>query len=254
MKLKLVILLLLAPALLYGQIKPLNFKAGNTLLPLSIDAQANLKKHDFSNIWMQTDNSVIFGFIGTNHQRIRIKFLKVTKDNLRPEIYHVSGKSMVKGNICDFSGTIKISNIQRYKKTSVGLDGEYKNKVAGEYSLTGAYIFNENKTQSHVGVFKGIFQSDIYIDKKNGIHYDDLDKVSDSYSNNQFVGSWTSYDHKITKLCNWGDYRIPNAGGFDSGEGEFNPNTKDASLGWQTYIDMGKSEKAKKEEERHWWN
>jgi len=254
MKLRLFTFLFLAPLLLHGQIKPLNFKAGNKLVPLKSDVMANLKKHDFSNIWMQTDNSVIFGFIGIKHQRIRVKFLKVAKDNLRPEIYHVSGKSMVKGNVCDFNGMITIGNIQQYKNTSVGLDGEYKNKVAGEYSLTGTYVFNENKTQSHVGIFKGVFQSDIYIDKKNGIHYDDLDKVSDSYSNNQFVGTWTSYDHKITKACNWGDYRIPNAGQFDTGAGEFNPDTKDASLGWQTYIDMQKSDKAKKEEERHWWN
>lgn len=254
MKITPILCILLMPLLLHGQIKPLGFRTHNTLLPVNSVVLEEMKRHDFSKIWTQTDNSEIFGFIGTNHQRIRIKFLKVDADDTDGAIYYVFGKSMVKGNICDFKGTITIANIQKYKNTSVGLDGEYKNKVAGEYSLTGTYVFNENKTQSHVGIFKGIFQSDIYLDRKNGIHYDDLDKVSDSYSNNQFVGTWTSYDHKITKLCNWGDYRIPNAGEFDSGAGEFNPTTKDPSLGWQTYIDIQKSDKAKKEEQRHWWN
>jgi len=247
------ILLLMLWLPLQAQIKPLNFKKDNPLVPLDINDTQTLEKHNLSKIWTQTDNSMVFGFIGDNHQRIRVRFISVRKDQVNPTIYYVAGKTMVKGNICDFKGDITIITISKYKKTSRGGNNEYKSRIKAEYALKGKYLFSENKTQSHVGVFKGIFQSDIYIDNKNNAYYDDIDKVSDSYSNNQFVGTWTSYDGKISKVCNWGDYRIPNSGNFDVGAGEFSPNTKDPSLGWQTYIDRDKSQSAKKEEERAWW-
>jgi len=247
------VLMLLLWTPVFAQIKALNFKQGNQLLRLTKNEVNNLEKHDLAKIWTQTDNSMIFGFIGDNHQRIRVRFISVQKDQLNPAIYHVAGKTMVKGNICDFKGDIIITTISKYKNTSGGTDNEYKSRVKAEYALKGKYLFNENKTQNHVGVFKGAFQSDIYIDNKGDIHYDDIDKVSDSYSNNQFVGTWTSYDGKITKVSNWGDYRIPNAGNFDVGAGEFSPNAKDVSLGWQSYIDQGTSAAAKREEQHIWW-
>src|SRR6185312_4163383 len=68
------------------------------------DAAANvlslsLDDFNFSPLFMHTDNSVIYGFIGDNYQRIRIKFITVTKNQSSPDIYLVYGKSMVKSNI-----------------------------------------------------------------------------------------------------------------------------------------------------------
>ncbi|OCX53474.1 hypothetical protein BEL04_04010 [Mucilaginibacter sp. PPCGB 2223] len=213
----------------------------------------NIDQYDYSKIWTHTDNQVIFGFIGNNHQRIRVKFITVSRDPNDMGLYNITGKTMVKGNICDFTGTITIAAFSKYSKASYGVDNEYKNKVKAQYGLTGLYTFYEDKTQKHVGVFKGSVKTNFYVDRKDQVHYDDIDLNADGFTNNEFVGIWTSYDGKITKICNWGDYRIPNAGSFDHGAGEFGPNTKDVSLGWQSYIDQFKSAEAKKEEQRTWW-
>ncbi|WP_260390444.1 hypothetical protein [Riemerella anatipestifer] len=64
------------------------------------------------------------------------------------------------------------------------------------------------------------------IDNKGQFRYDALNFFSDGFSNNQFVGSWTSYKTNITKRCNWGDYRIPESGDLDIGVGEFSVKDK----------------------------
>jgi hypothetical protein len=258
MKVKTFFLFLMFPILANCQIKQLHFKGGNRSLPLPIERIAVLEKHDYAKLWIQTDNAQVFGFIGDNYQRIRIKIISVTKDSADGSLYHVAGKSMVKNNVCNFKGVIKISGIRRYKETSYGVDDSYRNKVKGQYSLTGNYTFYEVKTQNHTGIFKGIFQTDFYVNKQNDIIYDDIDMQADGFSNNQFVGSWTSYNSTATKTCNWGDYRMPNSGKFDVGAGEFSPDAKDKSLGWQTIVDRFSQDKikqsaAKKEEERAWW-
>lgn len=156
---------------------------------------------------------------------------------------------MVKTNIVDFNGVVKITNIRKLKSMSYGLDDEYKNKgLKGEYLIIADYNFFENKDQPHSGVFKGICQSDFYLDRNSRVHYDDIDMNSDRYTNNEFVGKWVSYDGKITNRCNWGDFRAPNSGDLDIGAGEFSPNDKYLKFGWQSIRD-----KDDKIEEAKWW-
>jgi hypothetical protein len=217
----------------------------------------SLDDFDFSPLFMSTDNSVIYGFIGDNYQRIRIKFITVTKNQSSPNVYLIFGKSMVKNNICEFRGTITISNIKKYKTISFGVDDKYKNKgIKGEYAILGNYKFSENESQAHSGIFKGVFQSNLYLDKSNRIHYDDIDNISDGYTNNQFIGQWISYKGNVIKRCNWGDFRIPNSGDLDIGAGEFSPSEKYLKFGWQTRHDLMVSQNyktAKQIEEAKWW-
>lgn len=130
---------------------------------------------------------------------------------------------MVKNNVDEFTGTLKISNIRQLKHMSYGADDEYKNKgFKGQYLILADYTFSENKDQPHSGIFKGICESDFYLDKKSQVRYDDIELgSSDRFKNNQFIGQWLAYNGRIVKRCNWGDFRIPNSGQFDIGAGDF---------------------------------
>jgi len=221
------------------------------------ELKPNLIKLDFSSLFTHTDNAQVFGFIGDNHQRIRIKFISVFKDTSSPDTYRIYGKSMVKNSICKFSGTLKISNIRKYSSTSYGVDKEYKNKgIKGQFTILGEYSLSENPDQKSSGDFKGSFQTDFYLNKYNTVKYDDIDLNADGYSNNQFVGQCTEYQSKLIKTCNWGDFRIPNSGDLDIGAGEFSPADKYLKFGWQSLRDITASQNnatAKKTEEARWW-
>ncbi|SDF06623.1 hypothetical protein SAMN05216464_112117 [Mucilaginibacter pineti] len=222
------------------------------------DVKDHFKGLDLSMLWTITENQFIYGFIGNEHQRIYIKFIKVTKSPSKAHVYEVFGKSMVKNNVCDFHGTITITNIRKVKFTSTGVDNEYKNKgIKGQYRTLGDYNFAENKTQPHSGIFKGHFETNFYVDKNNNVNYDALEKEADGFNNNQFAGIWIPYNGKTNKICNWGDYRILNSGDFDGGAGEFSPTDKYLKLGWQSVRDAyGNGPNAKaalKAEQTKWW-
>ncbi|TSD66159.1 hypothetical protein FFF34_001795 [Inquilinus sp. KBS0705] len=216
-------------------------------------------QYDFSHIFTATNNSYVYGFIGNNFQRIRIKLISIQKDSLLADTYNVYGKSKVNGNIDEFKGTIKISNIRSVKQMYYGVDDEYKNKgIKGIYVIVGDYVLRENNIQEHTGIFKGSFKSGFYLNKKHKVCYDDLHSYADGYSNNEFVGQWICYNHKIVKKCNWGDYRIPYSTGFDIGAGEFSPSDKYLKNGWQSVRDLWSSNKelvdhAKQIENAKWW-
>jgi len=216
----------------------------------------SLLKYDFSSLWTNTDESSIYGFIGDNYQRIRIKIISVNKDNENPVVYNVIGKSMVKTNISQFTGVIKISQIKIYKTMHWGVDNEYKDKgIKNQGVIIAEYQFAEDSAQTHSGVFKGKLSTWWYIDKIGKIQYDNIQISSDPYSNNQFVGTWTSFQIKATKPCNWGDSRIPNSGDLDIGAGEFSPDDKYLPYGWQTYRDayINNDKQALQIEQKKWW-
>lgn len=139
------------------------------------------------------------------------------------------------------------------------VDDKYKSKgIKQEGIVVGEYHFAENRSQKFSGRFDGVFCSRWFIDRYGDLKYDDLEwDCSDSYCNNQFVGTWKSYDAEIPKTCNWGDSRIPQSGDLDIGTGEFYPNDKYVANGWQKLIDAWEKpdcdKKARQEEQRKWW-
>jgi hypothetical protein len=259
MKPLLILLLTFYGCLAFGQTGAQIFRNkqlhNKNLSPVEMEPQLN--HFDFSKLFTKTDNSMVYGFIGDDFQRLRVKLITVTKSEVAGK-YDVYGKSMVKGTICEFNGAITISNIRKFKTTSLGVDDMYKNTgIKGEYIIVGDYLFSENPKQNHAGVFKGVVVSKFYIDKNNNVKYDDIDMQSDGYSNNQFTGTWSSNKNKLVEKCNWGDFRIPNSGDFDGGAGEFSPMGKFVKNGWQTVADMAvqnaKSKNAKIIEDAKWW-
>ena len=70
----------------------------------SENALTEYNQYDFSKLWSITENHRIFGIIGADHQRIKIKLISIKKDTTKPNEYLISGKSFVKGTICDING------------------------------------------------------------------------------------------------------------------------------------------------------
>ena len=217
----------------------------------------SLNTFDFSNIWTKTKNSLIRGIIGEDHQRIKIKLISVTKDTNNSNQYLVTGKSSVKGTICDFSGIITIVNVNEIKELHFGVDDYYADKgIKKQGVLIANYEFKENSEQKYSGVFKGELFSKWYLNSENQIIYDDIESNSDGYMNNAFIGVWKSYKTQKEKKCNWADYRIPNTNqDFDIGAGEFSPSEKYLDKGWDNYSQawVYGDEKAREKENEIWW-
>lgn len=189
---------------------------------------------DFSNIWLKTENSNVYGIIGEEHQRIRIKLLTVKKKSGNQDEYLIFGKSNVNETICDFQGTISLVEIYEVKELHYGVDDEFANKgIKSQGLLIADYEFKENQEQKHSGIFKGKLYTKWYLNSKNQMEYDDIEFISDGYFNNAFVGDWKSNLTENKKICNWADYRVPNANeNFDIGVGEFNVSEKYWNKGW----------------------
>ncbi|MDD1552691.1 hypothetical protein FO615_03730 [Riemerella anatipestifer] len=194
----------------------------------------------------------ILGFIGNNYQRFFIHFTSVIQNPTNPYEYLVSGKTKVRETICTFQGTITIKQAKIYKSS------DFPNYKQG-YADCDVNLY-EDKKQPSTGFIKGKLKSHFLIDNKGQFRYDALNFFSDGFSNNQFVGSWTSYKTNITKRCNWGDYRIPESGDLDIGVGEFSVNDKYLKNGWKTYklaqggfTETSETKQAKQKEEEQWW-
>lgn len=216
----------------------------------------SLSKYDFGKLWTKTENKYVYGIIGANYQRIKIKILTTEKHKNNPNSYEITGKSLVRNNICSFRGIITIQSIKIYNVMHWGVDDEYKDKkIKKQGVLIAKYKLEEDSLQTHSGIFEGKLFSSWYIDKNGKLEYDSIEYNSDNYRNNQFIGTWTEYKTQKKKDCNWADYRVPNSGDLDVGAGGFSPNYKYFKFGWQTYRDayFGENMNARKEEERQWW-
>lgn len=170
----------------------------------------------------------ILGFIGDDYQRFFIHFVSVIQNPTNPYEYFVYGKSKVKETICSFQGIITMKQAKTY------INGDIPTYKQGFANCD--VILYEDKKQSSTGFIKGVLKSYFIIDNRGQFRYDGLSFVADGFSNNQFIGSWTSYKTNVSKKCNWGDYRIPESGDLDIGAGEFSVNEKYVKNGWLSYM------------------
>lgn len=212
-----------------------------------------LASYDLSILWLQSETDDIVAFIGEDYQRLQIHYISISKDKKQKNVYVVKGKSKVKENISDFEGTITVSNVDGDESRIS--NGDFGDNIR-EGNIIANYSFKENPKQKFSGTFAGTLTTAFYLDNTYKIHYDDL-MMGDNYSNNEFKGTWTSYDKKITKICNWGDNRIPDSGDLDVGVGEFVPNEKYIKNGWEDYCwycseEQIETQKANKKQSR-WW-
>src|SRR5690349_24197284 len=108
--------------------------AAHAQVPKSVDYFAAIKHYDLTNLWhadsiqAEGDGDEIpfpepLGYIGDNYQRFYIHYITIRQSKDTPYQYKVNGKTKVKNNICDFSGTITINRAVLYKKSD---DPKYK--------------------------------------------------------------------------------------------------------------------------------
>jgi hypothetical protein len=195
----------------------------------------------------------ILGFIGGDYQRLYIHFISVIQNPTNPYEYLVFGKTKVKETICSFQGTITVTQASIYKSGDLPT---YKQGFANC-----DVILFEDKKEPSTGFIKGKLKSEFLIDNKGQFRYDAIMFVGDGFSNNQFVGNWTSYKTNASKKCNWGDYRIPECGDLDIGAGEFSVDDKYLKNGWDNYrlaYSYGDpnnltSKRARLKEDEQWW-
>jgi hypothetical protein len=88
---------------------------------LTPEIRARLRQVDLSDLFRAPEPSqrgaaraVLDGFFGNNPQRLSLAILKVARDSLKPNLFHVVGKSRFKKQITDFTGTIHITSIADY--------------------------------------------------------------------------------------------------------------------------------------------
>ena len=192
---------------------------------------------DFGPLWTQTNAEAVVGFIGPRYQRLEVKVLTATRSPTDPAQYILTGKTRVAGTVSAFSGTLRLVHL-RVAASRPRLDGGDGRLPAGarEGVVVGQYVFAEPTGQAKTGVFRGVVVTHWYVDGRGHLRYNDADLgASDGFANNQFVGTWTGYATSRAVRCNWGDYRVPNAGPLDIGAGEFSPDPKYYSAGWQEY-------------------
>ncbi|MDB5228764.1 MAG: hypothetical protein JWN78_2957 [Bacteroidota bacterium] len=172
------------------------------------------------------------GFISDNYERFDIFFTSVKKNDARKNEYLITGKTRVKQNVCDFKGTINLTSAKYYiHKSDLG---NYPDSIHLGI-LIGTYLFEEDPTQPHTGKLQGFLAVRYYVTSGNKILIDDWNNTNNNYSNQQYVGSWISYDGRKIQQCNWGSYRIPASGDLDIGKNEFSPSDKYKANGWEKY-------------------
>ncbi|TAJ15401.1 hypothetical protein DMA11_01835 [Marinilabiliaceae bacterium JC017] len=190
---------------------------------------------DFSQIMLSNPDTYI-GLIGKNKKRLYVKFNSLTKSLHNTSIYFVIGQTVVGINKRNFYGSLEIKRILSLEEYNFGIDDWMKGKIIDQGVAIGEYKFFENPKLSATGEFCGTFICRWYIDNNGILRYDNIDNDSDSYCNNQFMGTWTSYKTKKTIQCCWGQYRIPGSGDLDIGAAEFSPNPSYYRYGWDNYI------------------
>jgi hypothetical protein len=184
------------------------------------------------------------GFIGSDFQRFYIHFSSAIQNPYNRYEYLVYGQTRVKTNICTFQGRFMINESRLYLTSDI--PDLKQGFIIGNYELF------EDSDKKGAGIIKGKFRSNFYINVDGKIKYDAISLMADGFENNQFEGTWTAYESRIEKICNWGDFRIPGSKDLDEGAGEFMPTSKYINNGWKDYINEneGQGDLTGKHE---WW-
>lgn len=221
--------------------------------------------------WETTFRPEPIGYIGKTYKRLRIHFSEVRKSDTNPLLYEVTGKTKVKDNICDFTGTITITAAQL--DTSEDFPDEQQGIVSG------IFHFEEDAQQKGTGTFQGKFWSRYWLPHGKRVPplaasgptrsfdnpaeivvYNSLGMEFPDFGNNQFNGSWISYRTGKEQPLAWADFRFSYPTDLDIGASEFSPAPEFHDHGWRTYSQAWIHADSKAEQKRaieietsEWW-
>jgi len=197
------------------------------------DFLVQMPNYDFSSVYRygDDDQQEFLGFIGNDFQRFYIYFTSIRQSLDNPLVYHVTGKTRVKKNVCTFTGTL--THIWAGLWTDIDESEPQLGNVQATLELF------EEKNQPGSGTIKGTLRTEFQINKGGtvGIHEDSPSESQD------FVGTWTSYKTGAKKVCNFGHDRIrydglPEGLWLDQGRAdEFMPKKEYWDKGWKVYVD-----------------
>jgi len=204
-----------------------------------------MEQSDLSHLWSGSawqDEQI--GFIGDDYERLRLRFMSVIRNSDNPFEYFLYGKTSVSGSVCEFQGSLSISETGFYENQP--------EKMFKHGFIAGEIVLFEDPACLHSGVFRGSFQTDFYLDSTWTFYYNNLSKGSPQYRNNQFEASWYSYTTDDVLSTGWGDGRIPSSGPLDAGYTRFKPAMEYLPNGWATFEQEEKALEAGEVPEP-WW-
>ena len=216
------------------------------------------KAHDLSKLLGTYEKTGFDGVFDTGYWRIQIHFESVVRDNADYTVYHVNGASRHRKVITPFSGTIKIKEVIQYDREVYWAMDTNADKSADEplYSerkskytyLTADYFLSEDTNAKFSGRYTGLLTFALH-ETQNGTLLDNLsDYEGDGFSNFTYNGIWTSYKTRKSKLCIWGEGRLPIPDNVDVGVGEFIISERYQNNGWQRNKDFELSD-----DPEYWW-
>lgn len=205
---------------------------------------------DFSSVWT-SHQDYILGYVGENYQRFYFLIDSIKMDTEDTLHYHVWGKYRIKDRVSCYEGKVRIlgeiSTLPKKYQVDEEVNPQSGTQIYGINSEWNLKATDMNES------IKGKMTSTFYIKDGKAV-FDDIDHYSDSFCNNQFEGVLSSSTTSEQKCC-WGACRIPDCGDLDIGEGEFLPNEKYLTCGWQSYRDAsveGTEEGWEKEIQSRW--
>ena len=189
--------------------------------PPAMDFTDFISRFDLSKLWLpgkiitgikkDTLRPEPTGFIDSSHAPFYIHLLTVYKSNENPFLYYAYGKAMAYGAVMTVEGTFTVKEAKLYEENT---NPKYRQGyVTGEYDLR--ETVKEKKGDTQAGELSGHFRTNFLWEDQYDVYYDALGIANDSFSNNQFEGSWIGAGG-MEKLCNWGDFKAPGQNASDS--------------------------------------
>jgi hypothetical protein len=212
--------------------------------------QQLLATHDLATLWAMREResaAVYNGFYGPDNYRIEMYFATVTRDSLRPDQLHITGKSRYKKSITPFSGTVTIDSLAALQVIKGAGDSGVEAGTERRYLAVGHFTLREDSLAAGSGQFAGKLMMDFNVDQQGDLSLDYFLNTPARHGGFLFEGQWRSYQTGKTKPVLWTDNFFAVAGGvlkdFNIGERDVEINPQYRHLGWDTFWS-----------DEEWWN